>query len=213
MYNKDICAMSSSLNIRAQSLCLLYISQQNVDNCSGNPCWHLGKYLLSLVTLYLPVNKYLKVFKKSLFTIMPAVCNSHTNEKRCWKKMLNWLTSQSLLYGFLLRARKRWGNLTHSLLLYIFQFSPCEIQHSTFRRKNAGYFSEGSCEPRPHRPAEAHPVPALTILHSALEWDSSGWTTSPACLCDPKPHHIHQYHCLSCWAVSDKVPRKDWLFF
>lgn len=43
-----------------------------------------------------------------------------------------------------------------------------EIQHSTFRRKNAGYFSEGFCEPRAHGPTEAHPVCALAILHSAL---------------------------------------------
>lgn len=75
---------------------------------------------------------------------MPTVCNSH--KSNYWQKMLDWLTWQSLQYGFLLKDRKRLGQLkfnSYSPTVYMFQLSPGEIHHSTSRRENAGDFSEG----------------------------------------------------------------------
>lgn len=168
-------------NIREQSLCLLYISQQNVYNCNGTPCSNPGKYLLPLVMLYLPLNKNVHALKKPL-VYHNACCIQFSHRCSHWKTMPNWLISQSLLYDFLPEVRKRWGNLTLILLLYVFQFPPCEIQHSTFRRNNAGYFSEGFCEPRSHGPAGTHPVRALRVLLSALFRVGLQWLDNRSCL-------------------------------
>lgn len=125
--------------------------------------------------------------------------------------MQDWLTWQSLQYGFLLIDRKRLGqSLTHILLLHIY-FSSHQVRFTTLfpggKTQGTSVGAEPSCESRSPRPAEPHPAPPPTTLKS---W---GWVSSPACLLsDPKPHHTQQNRCLSCWAVSHKVPRKDRVF-
>lgn len=50
--------------------------------------------------------------------------------------------------------------------IYMFQLTPGEIHHSASRRESAGDFSGvWTCESRPPRPAEMHPVPTVTIPH------------------------------------------------
>lgn len=116
--------------------------------------------------------------------------------------MLDQLTQQSLQYSFLLKDRKRLGQLKfnwYSPTVYMFQLSLGEIHHSTSRMENAGDFSGGWT--------------LLWVQATQASWATYGACTDNTALCslwrgtpvarwpvqlvlsDPKPHHTHQYRC------------------
>lgn len=146
---------------------------------------------------------------------MPTVYNSLTNaitDKRCWT---GWPGNPYSMV-FCWKTEKGWDNesLTHTLLPYMFQL----------RRDSPLYFQEGKCRGLQWglNPLESSghlgQLSRIQCLHRqncallSLEGDFSGQITHPACLLsDPTPHHTHQCRCLSFSAVSDKVPRKDWV--
>lgn len=175
MYNKDGCAMSSTLNIRAPSSCLLYISQPNVDNCNGTPCSNPRKYLLPLAMLYLPLNKYFNTFKKSLFTIMPVV--SILTQMQLLKKMPSCFDLTILIVWFSTGSQKMMG-----------QFNSCSptICFISHHMRFSTLLSEGKIQGTSVRafvsPGHMGQLKHIQCMHSALFRVRLQWMDNQSCL-------------------------------